>query len=74
MPFMYTVRLPHAQRHDTKLRHLTPIIIVSIICIFKIIYRYLTVRWLAIGTNVCNVHKGPFISTEILFGFFFKAI
>lgn len=49
-------------------RHLTPIIIVSII----FIYRYLTVRWLAIGTNVCNVHKGHFVSTEILFGFFLK--
>lgn len=53
------------------LRYLILIIIVFIICIFKIIYWYFIVRWLVIGINVCNVYKGYFVLIEILFGFFF---
>lgn len=56
------------------LRYLILIIIVFIICIFKIIYWYFIVRWLVIGINVCNVYKGYFVLIEILFGFFFKVI
>lgn len=56
------------------LRYLILIIIVFIICIFKIIYWYFIVRWLVIGINVCNVYKGYFLLIEILFGFFFKVI
>lgn len=56
------------------LRYLILIIIVFIICIFKIIYWYFIVRWLVIGINVCNVYKGCFVLIEILFGFFFKVI
>lgn len=56
------------------LRYLILIIIVFIICIFKIIYWYFIVRWLVIGINVCNVYKGFFVLIEILFGFFFKVI
>lgn len=56
------------------LRYLILIIIVFIICIFKIIYWYFIVRWLVIGINVCYVYKGYFVLIEILFGFFFKVI
>lgn len=56
------------------LRYLILIIIMFIICIFKIIYWYFIVRWLVIGINVCNVYKGYVVLIEILFGFFFKVI